>query len=160
MTPDQKRLAWIGGGIAFAWLLWPRKSAAELLNPSQVTEHFTWEEFASHDGVPVPEDLRDHVRDLCKNLEKIRASVGESLHIVSGFRSQAHNEDVGGVKKSQHMLAYAADIAPPDGWTVERLHDLILSMIDRGEIKQGGVGIYPGWVHYDIRGYKARWDNR
>ena len=26
-------------------------------------------------------------------------------------------------------------------------------------MKEGGVGLYNGFVHYDIRGTKARWDN-
>jgi hypothetical protein len=34
---------------------------------------------------------------------------------------------------------------------------VIEGLIEQGKIKQGGIGIYPSWVHYDIRGTKARW---
>ena len=30
-------------------------------------------------------------------------------------------------------------------------------LILEGKMKQGGIGIYPNYVHYDTRGTKARW---
>ena len=32
-------------------------------------------------------------------------------------------------------------------------------MVDK-EIKLGGLGLYNTFVHFDIRNYIARWDNR
>ena len=29
--------------------------------------------------------------------------------------------------------------------------------MDKGRIKQGGLGLYNSWIHYDPRGYRARW---
>ena len=33
----------------------------------------------------------------------------------------------------------------------------IEKLIKEGKMKQGGIGIYKGFIHYDIRGTKARW---
>ena len=36
--------------------------------------------------------------------------------------------------------------------------DLIESLINEGELLQGGLGKYNNFTHYDIRKNKARWD--
>ena len=36
----------------------------------------------------------------------------------------------------------------------------IEALIELEYIPEGGLGIYNTFVHYDIRGYKARWDKR
>ena len=33
-------------------------------------------------------------------------------------------------------------------------------LIEKGEILQGGLVMYNSFVHYDIRGTKARWNNQ
>ncbi|MGV4419604.1 hypothetical protein ACQ1QE_10610 [Ornithobacterium rhinotracheale] len=54
------------------------------------------------------------------------------------------------------MQGKAADIRV-DGVTPERLASIIERLIYNGKMKQGGLGIYPTFVHYDIRGTKTRW---
>ena len=54
------------------------------------------------------------------------------------------------------MFGKAADIRI-NGVTSKEIKDVILKLIDEGKISQGGVGSYPGFVHYDVRGVKARW---
>jgi uncharacterized protein YcbK (DUF882 family) len=66
---------------------------------------------------------------------------------------------VGGVKTSQHILGKAADIAIK-GMPTEILYQHIEDAISNGEMLQGGLGLYDTFVHYDIRGTKARWDYR
>ena len=34
---------------------------------------------------------------------------------------------------------------------------VIEGLIEKGKMKQGGIGIYPNFTHYDIRNVKARW---
>jgi hypothetical protein len=34
---------------------------------------------------------------------------------------------------------------------------VIEGLISSGKMKQGGIGIYKSWVHYDIRNVKIRW---
>jgi hypothetical protein len=37
------------------------------------------------------------------------------------------------------------------------VHKIILDLIEEGKMKQGGLGLYSSFVHYDVRGTKARW---
>lgn len=122
----------------------------------QLTPHFNLAEFDCHDGTPVPPALIPNVRKLAEQLEIIRAHAGAPLHINSGYRTPAYNSKVGGVPTSQHIKAKAADItcralSPKD------LHSLILKLIKGKLVLNGGVGLYPGFVHYDIRDTVSRW---
>lgn len=151
---------------------------AILLDEGYITEHFTWREFRSGDGVDVPPDLRDEVTELCQQLEKIRERVNERWPIVngdrglvihSGYRTKAFNAKVGGATGSQHKLGTAADIHPTGPRVdMHELAALIKGMIDDGEILPGGLKAYQGpksdgtvretpFVHYDIRGYYVSW---
>jgi len=123
-----------------------------------LTRNFNLSEFSSR-GQPVPPEYLCNVRVLATNLQVIRARIGEPLVIISGYRSPAHNTAVGGAKHSQHLTASAADLRC--SLSPDELRQVILDLIESGEIMQGGVGIYDdGLVHYDIRGTKARWDWR
>ena len=121
-----------------------------------VTEHFTLKEFASHDGVPYPGVwIPDRLIPLCNALEKIRALTNQSLHINSGYRSPAWNAHVKGAGHSQHVQGRAADIVLA-GMTVKELHAAVLHLIEQKIIKDGGVGLYDNWIHYD-HGSLRRW---
>ena len=37
------------------------------------------------------------------------------------------------------------------------VRDIVIKLIKDGEMDSGGVGIYPTFVHYDVRGRNARW---
>ena len=75
---------------------------------------------------------------------------------MSGYRTPEYNLKCGGELKSQHMEAKAADIQVA-GMTPVQVCNAIKLLISTGKMKQGGVGLYDGWVHYDVRGSKARW---
>lgn len=122
-----------------------------------ITKHFSWWEFRCHDGTDVPPEFAQNVRDLCEQLEVLRHALGDvKIHVVSGYRTPAWNAKVGGATKSQHMQAKAADIQVY-GLTPAQLRAKILDLIEKGQMIQGGVAMYPTFTHYDIRGYKARW---
>jgi len=122
-----------------------------------VTSHISWAEFQSHDGVGVPAELRDNVRALCAELEIIRAAFGgASLSINSGYRSPAWNKHVGGAKNSQHKMGTACDFNI-SGVRPATVRKKVEELIKEGKVKQGGLGAYAGFTHYDIRGYRARW---
>jgi uncharacterized protein YcbK (DUF882 family) len=121
-----------------------------------MTKNFSVHEFNCKDGTPVPEELFPNVETLAQQLQVIRDCIGEPLQILSGYRSPAHNAKVGGKKNSYHMKAMAADLTCKS-LTPKKLHALIETLIANKKIKQGGLGLYPGFVHYDIRGVKARW---
>jgi hypothetical protein len=101
----------------------------------QLTENFYKIEFDCRDNTPMPESVLDNIKELAKNLQTIRNLLNEPIHINSGYRSKEYNKKIGGAKNSQHIIGYAADIT--------RTYDFN----PQGE-----------FVHYDIRGYKARWN--
>lgn len=122
----------------------------------QLTTNFSLYEFACRDGTPVPEKYIDNVKELATNLQVLRDYLGESVHINSSYRHPAYNKKIGGKPASQHLTASAADITTKSK-TPKQLAAVIEKLIAEKKMKQGGLGIYPGFIHYDIRGIKARW---
>ena len=57
------------------------------------------------------------------------------------------------------MQGKAADLNPKNV-SVKKLYDTIIDMIKKGELRDGGVGIYNTFVHYDIGNKGRRWDYR
>lgn len=122
----------------------------------QLTENFHLSEFNCKDGRVVPDEYMDNVKLLAKNLQVLRDEIGEPIHVNSCYRPPDYNKKVGGKPASQHLTASAADITCK-GLTPKQLHARIEKLIALGKMKQGGLGLYPGFVHYDIREKKARW---
>ncbi len=128
------------------------------VNPAEscASTHFSMAEFNSRDGVEVPRQLRGNVQALMHELEVLRGELGQPITVISGYRSPAHNSAVGGVPRSQHLCATAADIKVKEH-TPREVYDAIERLISAGRMRQGGLGIYSTFVHYDIRGGRARW---
>jgi len=122
----------------------------------KLTENFTREEFDCKDGTKVPVELMPNIQKLAGQLQILRDNLGESIHINSGYRTPAYNKRIGGVSNSQHVLGKAADITCKSK-TPKQLAAVIEKMIGNGSLKIGGLGVYPGFVHVDIRAGKARW---
>jgi len=123
----------------------------------QLSAHFSLAEFRSKDGAHTPQSVMPNLKELAANLEVLRAAAGgKSISVSSGYRSPAHNKAVGGATHSQHKYGRAADIkiAGMSAWQTKQL---IIKLINQGKMKQGGVGLYSTFVHYDTRGYAARW---
>tara|TARA_R110000824_G_scaffold169788_2_gene346957 strand:- start:14 stop:412 length:399 start_codon:yes stop_codon:yes gene_type:complete len=125
----------------------------------KLEENFSLSEFACKDGSQVPEELMDNVRFLAKNLQVLRDHIGKPVRIISGYRSPKYNRRIGGAKKSQHMLARAADIKI-SGITPAGVKEIICQLIKEGKMKKGGIGLYRTFTHYDTRGWNARWHGR
>jgi hypothetical protein len=139
-----------------------------------VTAHFNIEEFACHDGTPYPISQSDdedslgrpwittRLTPLCNTLEVIRdAAGGESITVDSGYRTLAYDEkiyeasakdgSVAPASASQHPKGRAADIVHASKGPVE-MFNLILQLYADGKLPQlGGVGLYPNFVHVDVR---------
>lgn len=126
------------------------------LPPSMLTPHFAVAEFGCRDGTPVPPHLRVNVLRLAEQLEVLRADMGKPIRIVSGYRSPAHNAKVRGAKSSRHLTAEAADIRVA-GVEPTTVRAEIERLIAAGLMAEGGLGLYPSWVHYDVRPTRARW---
>ena len=125
----------------------------------QLTKNFKLEEFACKDGTPVPNILFANVTELANNLQIIREALGKPVHINSAYRTVEYNKKVGGVSNSQHVIGRAADIHV-NGLTPKEVHAVIEGLIKQGKVKQGGLGLYDTFVHYDTRGVNKRWDFR
>mgnify|MGYP003496326007 CR=1 FL=1 len=123
----------------------------------QLTKNFSREEFDCKDGTIVPSEFLPNVQEVANNLQVLRDHLGVSVRVTgSGYRTPVHNKKVKGATHSQHLTASGADINA-DGFTPKQLAAEIEKLIKSGKMKQGGIGIYKGFVHYDIRGVKARW---
>lgn len=118
------------------------------------SKHFKLEEFACNDGTPVPEEFYSNVQELMNNLEVIREYFGNfAIKINSGYRTPAYNKSVGGAKKSQHLTASAADFRM--NITPRIVQDAVEQLQKDGKIKEGGLGRYSTFTHYDIGEYRS-----
>lgn len=122
----------------------------------QLTKNFTRQEFDCKDGTIVPESLMTNLQSLANNLQVLRDHIGEPVLITgSGYRTPSHNKKVGGAPASLHLTASAADINTKK-YTPRQLAAIIETLIAEGKMKEGGIGIYNTFLHYDIRGTKSR----
>lgn len=123
----------------------------------KLTDNFNLSEFASKDGAAFPDSVKANLEVLADQLEALRSQLGDPVKILSGFRSKEHNAKIGGALKSLHVTGQAADITVP-GVTPAAVYAAIEALIKDGKMREGGLGLYPRWVHYDTRGKRIRWD--
>lgn len=122
----------------------------------KLEENFALSEFKCRDGSDVPEELMDNVCLLAKNLQVLRDHIGKPIRVISGYRSPPYNRKIGGARRSQHMVAKAADIKIK-GMSPTEVKAVIVQLIKEGKMHSGGVGLYTTFTHYDVRGRNARW---
>ena len=129
---------------------------------NKLTANFKVDEFYTHDGSCPPIVAEKAMIKLCDGyLEPMREKFGTCL-ILSGYRHEAYNRDIGGARFSQHVYeqsfdSVAADVrfrkGTPAQWAA-------YARGLRGKMGgNGGVGRYDrsGFVHVDNRGWKADW---
>ena len=121
-----------------------------------LTKNFKLSEFKCRDGNDVPDVYLENVNLLARNLQVLRDHIGKPIRVISGYRTPEYNKKIGGAKKSQHMLAKAADIKI-SGMQPAEVKSTIVSLIKEGKMHSGGVGLYTTFTHYDVRGRNARW---
>lgn len=142
-----------------------------------IAPHFAIAEFERHGKVP--SHYLDNLNRLRRALELIRLRWSSPIKIVSGYRPEEYNRKLyeasqirnngksGVAKNSAHLTAEAADIrvVPFEEKTIgartTALHKMIWDMYTAGELPTlGGLGLYPTWVHVDVRkvgGRLRRW---
>ena len=92
---------------------------------------------------------------LLEALEKTRSHFGNPIKITSGNRCPAHNIQVGGAEKSQHVYGMAVD------FTIKNVSDdNVASYLEEEYPNWFGIGRYTGRTHLDVRDTPARWDRR
>jgi uncharacterized protein YcbK (DUF882 family) len=107
-------------------------------------KHFKPHEFDSPDypGSGAPNMQYSFV----EALDSLRFRVGFPLIITSGFRSPAHNKEVGGVDSSAHLRGWAADISTP----TPSMRFAIISAIFNWSIPINRIGIGSRFIHLDM----------
>ena len=123
---------------------------------TKLTKNFSLKEFRCKDGTDVPDEYMENVQELADNLQVLRDHLGKSIRVISGYRSPKYNRKIDGARRSQHLTASGADIKIKGLLPVE-IKVIILDLIREGKMKEGGIGVYKGFLHYDIRGKKVRW---
>lgn len=118
--------------------------------------YFKLAEFACKDGTRVPERYYVNVQLLMNNLDVLREHLGVPIGVNSGYRTEAYNKKVGGKSASAHLTARAADIVVK-GFSPVAVKAAILALIREGKMRDGGVGLYKTFVHYDVSGAGRRW---
>ena len=74
----------------------------------------------------------------------IREEFGKPIHINSGYRTEAHNEKVGGTSKSSHLKGLAADVACKS--SADRFE--LLNLFIKHGINR--IGVAKSFIHVDI----------
>lgn len=123
----------------------------------QLTENFNLNEFQCKCGCEMPYNVEKNIIKLADNLQILRDYLNKPIKLTNAFRCATHNKNVGGVKKSQHILGKAADIKVK-GISPNEIADTIEHLMESGKFEMGGVGRYNTFTHVDIRGSKSRWD--
>ena len=115
--------------------------------------------------------------ELVKILDKAREHLGVPLRINSGVRCDNHNLAVGGVSTSLHLghplkgkvadrVGYAADVTYSNAALRNPLNmcRLYMALESFGRPISLGLGLYPSFVHCDVRGLlgrkAARWADK
>ena len=121
----------------------------------KLTTNFNLSEFNKH-NFTITDTIFQNIFELAKNLQVLRDEVKKPIKITSGYRNAEFNKKIGGASQSRHITGEAADLKI-EGYTPKQVAAIIEKLIAAGKMKQGGLGIYSTWIHYDVRGTAARW---
>ena len=100
--------------------------------------------------------IKRNLQTLAEQLQVIRDEIKTPIKINIAYRPQWWEKMRGRGGTSQHCLGKAADIYAP-GLMIIELYRTIQSLIAQGKIRNGGLGLYNTFIHYDIRQTPARW---
>lgn len=109
--------------------------------------YFSYSEFDSPDEVGSGQKMHP---DILQMLDEVRDKFDKPIRINSGYRTEKHNDKVGGTPNSSHIRGLAVDIAC--GSSVDRYH-LLNCLLDVGFNR---IGIANSFIHVDIDQEKAK----
>lgn len=114
-----------------------------------LSANFKVKEFACKDG----SDPIFISNELVEVLQNIRSHFGKPVTINSAYRTATHNKREGGATYSQHLYGTAADIVVSGVKPKE-----VAAFAETLLVGTGGIGIYGGFTHVDVREVKSRWN--
>lgn len=106
-----------------------------------------------------PEILWPNIVPTIRVLDQLRDMLGAAIIITSCYRSPEYNATIpGSAKNSYHSQFMAADFHCKRGSPA--LWSETLKRLRNEGLFDGGIGVYPGFVHVDTRGRNATWYGR
>ena len=133
----------------------------EINKDTKLSQHFTLGELTKT-NVKGISNVPSHaavlnLKNLCENwLEPLREKSGGPVLINSGFRSEAVNKAIGGVKGSNHLTGCAVDIRVTGPEQAIRYACILLDIADESKrdydellIERSPKGGY--WLHFAVR---------
>ena len=113
---------------------------------TRLSDHFTLAEFCNWKKYPANQPTVQQMVNMTYGclmlLEPARQAIGCPVIVTSGFRCEAVNRQVGGVRNSQHLQGCAADIRPQDPAQFQRLVAFLKACEYTDQLLTG-----PGWLH-------------
>ena len=132
------------------------------LDGVRLSPHFLLNEFLNlkkyPENIPSMQVVANLTYGCHQLLEPARLIVG-TIIINSGFRNEAVNRRVGGVKNSQHLIGQAADIRPKDPAQFQCLVDFLKANALTDQLLTGSTWLHISWDpfatprHYIRLGY-------
>ena len=123
-----------------------KNTMKENLNDVKLSQHFKLGEFLNLGKYPENIPTAPQISNMtygCRNLlEPARQAIGCPIIINSGFRCEAVNRRVGGVRNSQHLVGQAADIRPKDNKQFWHLVEFLKAHTLTDQLLTGN-----GWLH-------------
>ena len=125
----------------------------------RLSPHFTLSEFLNlgkyPDNFPTMQVVANLTYGCHLLLEPARLIVGPII-INSGFRCEAVNRKVGGVRNSQHLIGQAADIRPRDPDQFQRLVDFLRHHDLTDQLLTGSNWLHISWNPFNTPRHYVR----
>jgi uncharacterized protein YcbK (DUF882 family) len=110
-------------------------------------KYFSYDEFDSPDELGSGKQMD---QDLLVMIDKAREIYGKPIVVTSGFRTESHNEKVGGVSSSSHLKGLAIDVA------CIRSKDRFEMLTALLEVGFNRIGVASTFIHVDVDKNKSQ----